>query len=69
VAAEVVVAIVHVVLGAFLDVLDTFLGVLDRSVLAFLSLCWPFIVIITFEQQPRHQQAGDSEEDSFLVLD
>ena len=49
-AAEVVVAIVHVVLGAFLDVLDTFLGVLDRSVLAFLSLCWPFVVVIAFEQ-------------------
>jgi hypothetical protein len=32
-------------------VLDTFSVVLHGSVLAFLSLCWPFVVIVTFEQQ------------------
>jgi hypothetical protein len=64
----VVVAVVHVVLDTFLGVLDTFPVVLDGSVLAFLSLCWPFVIAITFEQQSRHQQVGDSE-DSFLVLD
>jgi hypothetical protein len=63
---EVVVAIVPTVLDAFLDV---FLDILDGSMLAFLSLCWQFIVLVTFEQQPRHQWAGDSEEDSFLVSD
>jgi hypothetical protein len=69
---EVVVAVVPVVpvaLGAFLDVFIAFPVVPDRSMLAFLSLCWPFVVVVTFEQQTRHQQAGDSEEDSLLVPD
>ena len=72
----VVVPIVPIVINAFLDVLDTFLDVLasfpvilDGSVHAFLSSCWPFVVVIAFEQQSRHQQAGDSVGDSFLVLD
>jgi hypothetical protein len=47
---EVVVAIVPAVLGASLDVLASFLVVPDGSVLAFLSSCWPFVVVITFEQ-------------------
>jgi hypothetical protein len=62
VVVEVVVVVVPTVPDAFLDVLD-------RSVLAFPSSCWPFVVVVAFEQQPRHQQAGDSEEDSFLVPD
>jgi hypothetical protein len=37
---EVVVTIVPTVLGAFPDVLYAFLGILDGSVLAFLSLCY-----------------------------
>ena len=59
---EVVVVVVPTIPDAFLDILDI-------SVLAFLSSCWPFVVVVAFEQQPCHQQAGDSEEDSFLVLD
>ena len=55
---EVVVVVVPTVLDAFLDVLDTFLDVLDGSLLAFLSSCWPFIVVVAFEQQPHHQQVG-----------
>jgi hypothetical protein len=51
----VVVVVAPTVLGAFPDVLDAFLSVLDRSMLAFLSLCWPFVVVITSEQQSRHQ--------------
>ena len=64
-----VVAVVHVVLDTFLGVLDTFPVVLDGSVLAFLSLCWPFVVVVTFEQQPCHQQAADSMGDLFQVPD
>ena len=66
---EVVVVVVPAVLNAVLGILAAFPVVLDRSMLAFLSSCWPFVVVVAFEQQPRHQQAGDSEEDSFLVLD
>ena len=50
-------------------VLASFPVVLDESVHAFLSSCWPFVIIIAFEQQSRHQHAGDSEEDSLLVPD
>jgi hypothetical protein len=49
VVVEVVVDVVSVVLSAFLDVLATFPVVLDESVLAFPSLCWLFVVVITFE--------------------
>jgi hypothetical protein len=66
---EVVVAVVPTVLGTFFGVLASFPVVLDESVHAFLSSCWPFVIIIAFEQQSRHQHAGDSEEDSLLVLD
>jgi hypothetical protein len=69
VVVEVVVAVIPVILGAFLGVHASFPIVLDGFVLAFLSLCWPFVVVLTFEQQSRHQQAGDSEEDSLLVPD
>jgi F0F1-type ATP synthase assembly protein I len=69
VVVEMVVVVVLAVPDAFLDILDAFLDILDGSVLAFLSSCWPFVVVVAFEQQPRHQQAGDSEEDSFLVPD
>ena len=54
------VVVVPAVLDAFLGILVAFPVVLDGSVLAFLSLCWPFVVVVAFEQQPRHQQAGDS---------
>jgi hypothetical protein len=64
---EVVVVVVRAVLGAFLDVLALFPVILNGSVLAFISLCWPFVVVIVFEQQQHHQHEGDSEEDSFLV--
>jgi hypothetical protein len=60
---EVVVVVVPAALDTFLDVLDAFLVVLTESVLAFLSFCWPFVVVVAFEQQPRHQLAWDS----FLV--
>jgi hypothetical protein len=69
VVVEVVVVVVPAVPDAFLGVTASFHVVPDRSVLAFLSSCWPFVVVVAFEQQPCHQQAGDSEEDSFLVLD
>jgi hypothetical protein len=69
VVVEVVVVVFPAALGAFLEVLATFIVILDRSVLAFLSTCWPFVVVVAFKQQPRHQQAGDLEEDSFLVPD
>jgi hypothetical protein len=55
--------------GGSATILAAFPVVLDRSMLAFLSSCWPFVVVVAFEQQPRHQQTRDSEEDSFLVLD
>jgi hypothetical protein len=55
---EVVVDVVLAILGTFLDVLAAFPIVLDGSVLAFLSSCWSFVVVIAFEQQSRHQQAG-----------
>jgi F0F1-type ATP synthase assembly protein I len=54
VVVEVVVVVVPAVIDAFLDVLATFLVVLDGSMLAFLSSCWPFIVVVIFEQQPHH---------------
>jgi predicted tellurium resistance membrane protein TerC len=57
------------VVPAVLGVLASFPVVLDGSVLAFLSLCWPFVVVVAFEQKSRHQQARDSEEDSLLVPD
>jgi hypothetical protein len=69
VVVEVVVVVIPAILDAFLDVLGAFLGILDGSVLAFLSPCWPFVVVVAFEQQPHHQQVGDLEEDSFLILD
>jgi F0F1-type ATP synthase assembly protein I len=69
VVVEVVVAVVLAVLDAFLGVPVAFLDVIDGSVLAFLSSCWLFVVVVAFEQQPRHQQTGDSEEYSFLVPD
>jgi hypothetical protein len=69
VVVEVVVAVVPAILDAFLDILVAFLIFLDRSVFAFLSWCWSFVVVIAFEQQPHHQPAGDSEEDSFMVPD
>jgi hypothetical protein len=69
VVVEVVVVVVHAVLDAFLGVLAVFPIVLDGFVLAFLSSCWPFVVVIAFEQRLHHQQARDSEEDSFLVPD
>jgi hypothetical protein len=47
---EAVVAVVPVILGTFLGILASFLVVLDGSVLAFLSLCWPFAVVVVFEQ-------------------
>ena len=59
---EVVVVVVPAVLDGVLDALNIF-------VLAFLSSCWPFVVVVAFEQQPHHQQVGDLEEDSFSVLD
>jgi hypothetical protein len=64
VVVEVVVVVVPAVLDGVLDALNIF-------VLAFLSSCWPFVVVVAFELQPRHQsqQVGDSEEDAFLVLD
>jgi Mg2+/citrate symporter len=55
---EVVVAVVPAILGAFLDVLVALVAfpvVLDRSMLAFSSLCWPFALVVAFEQQPCHQ--------------
>ena len=52
---EVVVATVPAVLSAFLGVLASFPIVLDGSMLAFLSLCWPFAVVVAFEQQSCHQ--------------
>jgi hypothetical protein len=55
---EVVVVVVPTVLRAFLGVLASFPVVPDGSVLAFRSLCWPFAVVVAFEQQSRHQQAG-----------
>ena len=47
---EVVVDVVLAILGMFLDVLAAFPIVLDGSVLAFLSSCWSFVVVIAFEQ-------------------
>jgi F0F1-type ATP synthase assembly protein I len=55
VVVEVVVVVVPAALDTFLDVLDAFLDVLDGSVLAFLSSCWPFVVVVAFEQQTHHQ--------------
>jgi hypothetical protein len=55
VVVEVVVVVVPAVLGAFLGVLASFPIVLDGSMLAFLSLCWPFAVVVAFEQQSCHQ--------------
>ena len=55
VLVEVVVVVVPVVLDAFLGILASFTVVLDGSVPAFLSLCWPFVVVVIFEQQPHHQ--------------
>jgi hypothetical protein len=46
---EVVVAVVPVVLDTFLNVLASFPVILDRSVLAFLSSCWSFVVVFAFE--------------------
>jgi hypothetical protein len=69
VEVEVVVAVVPAVLGAFLGVLASFPVVLDRSMLAFLSSYWPFVVVIALEQQSRHQLASGLEEDSLLVSD
>jgi hypothetical protein len=66
---EVVVDVVPAVLGVFRGILAAFPVVLDGSVLAFLSSCWPFVVVIAFEQQSCHQHAEDLEEESFLVLD
>jgi hypothetical protein len=57
----VVEVVVRVVLGAFLGVLASFPVVLDGSVLAFLSLCWPFAVVVAFEQLSCHQLAEDSK--------
>ena len=54
----VVVVVVPVILDVFLGILAAFSIVLDGSVLAFLSSRWSFVVIIAFEQQSRHQQAG-----------
>jgi hypothetical protein len=54
VVMEVVVVVVPAVINTFLDALATFLVVLDGSMLAFLSSCWRFIVVVIFEQQPRH---------------
>jgi hypothetical protein len=54
VVVEVVVVVVPAVINTFLDALATFLVVLDGSMLAFLSSCWRFIVVVIFEQQPRH---------------
>jgi hypothetical protein len=65
----VVVDVIPVVLGAFPGILASLPAVLDGSVPAFLSLCWPFVVVVAFEQLSRHQQEGDSEEDSLLVPD
>ena len=45
---EVGVPVVPIVLGAFIGVLASFPVLLDRSVLAFLSLCWPFAVVVAF---------------------
>jgi hypothetical protein len=45
---QVVVAVVPAILVTFLDVLAAFPDVIDGSVLAFLSLCWPFVVVIAF---------------------
>ena len=47
---EVVVVVVPTVFDELPDVLDTFLDVLDGSMLAFLSSCWPFVVVVAFEQ-------------------
>jgi hypothetical protein len=65
------VVVVEVVVAVVPAVLDRFLDALDGSVLAFLSSCWPFSVVVAFELQSYHQyqQVGDSEEDAFLVLD
>jgi hypothetical protein len=65
----VVVAVVTAVLGAFLGILASSPVGPDGSVLAFLSLCWPFAVVVVFDQQPRHHKAGDLKDDSFLVPD
>jgi hypothetical protein len=56
---KVAVTIVLIVHGAFLGILVASPIVLDGSVLAFLSSCWPFVAVIAFEQQSRHQRAGD----------
>jgi hypothetical protein len=50
VVVEVVVVVVPTVFDELPDVLDTFLDVLDGSMLAFLSSCWPFVVVVAFEQ-------------------
>jgi hypothetical protein len=58
VVVEEVVVFLPAVLGTFLGVLASFPAVLDRSMPPFLSLCWPFAVVVTFEQLSCHQQAG-----------
>jgi hypothetical protein len=58
VVVEVVVVVVPAIPDTFLDVLASFPVILDGSVHAFLSSCWPFVVLIAFEEQLRHQQAG-----------
>jgi hypothetical protein len=69
VVGEVVIVVVPAIPDAFLGVLASFPIILDESVLAFLSLCWPFAIVVAFEQQSRHQQVEDSEGDSLLVPD
>jgi uncharacterized ion transporter superfamily protein YfcC len=54
----VVVAVIPAILDTFLDILVAFLVILNGSVLAFLSSCWPFAVVVAFERQSCHQQAG-----------
>jgi hypothetical protein len=49
-----VVGVVVDVVPAVLGVLASFPVVLDKSVLAFLSLCWPFVIVVAFEQQSYH---------------
>jgi hypothetical protein len=50
VVVEVVVAVIPAVFGAFLSVLASFPVVPDGFVLAFLPLCWSFVVVVAFEQ-------------------
>ena len=56
---DVVIVVVPVVPDTFLGVLASFSVVLDGSVLAFLSLCWPFAIVVVFEQLSRHQHVED----------